>query len=102
MEIRGGRKSGFIGGGERHDIYLNNVVYQGDVQELWLGKAIFKKGEHDLKYQVSCKEHGPRSGKISFRATDESLEITNRKYPTYRRALKTRLMGRVERRSREY
>lgn len=34
MEIRSGRKSGFIGGGSRHDIYLESVVYEGDVQEL--------------------------------------------------------------------
>lgn len=97
MEIRSGRKSGFIGGGRRHDIYLENVVYEGDVQELWLGKAIFTEGKHDMKYQVSCKEHGPRRGKISFEVEDGEVKITNRKYPTYRRQLKTRIFGRVER-----
>ncbi|TVT95150.1 hypothetical protein [Haloferax volcanii] len=97
MEIRSGRKSGFIGGGRRHDIFLENVVYEGDVQELWLGKAIFSEGEHALKYQVSCKEHGPRRGKISFEIADGEVKITNRKYPTRRRQLKTRIFGRVKR-----
>ena len=97
MEIRSGRKSGFIGGGSRHDIYLENVVYEGDVQELWLGSAIFDEGEHDLKYQVSCKEHGPRRGKISFEVEDGEVMITDRKYPTRRRQLKTRIFARVER-----
>lgn len=97
MEIRSGRKSGFIGGGRRHDIYLENVVYQGDVQELWLGSAIFTEGKHDLKYQVACKEHGPRRGKISFDITDGDVEIIGRSYPTYRRRLKTWLCGPVER-----
>lgn len=69
MEIRSGRKSGFIGGGRRHDIYLENVVYEGDVQELWLGNAVFTEGKYDLKYQVACKEHGLRRGKISFNFT---------------------------------
>lgn len=97
MEIRSGRKSGFIGGGRRHDIYLENVVYENDVQELWLGKAIFDEGDHDLKYQVSCKEHGPRRGKISFRIENGKVEVTGRTYPTRRRALKTWVFGRVER-----
>lgn len=97
MEIRSGRKSGFGGGGRRHDIYLENVVYERDVQELWLGKAIFDEGEHDLKYQASCKEHGPRRGKISFEVEDGEVTITGRKYPTRRRQLKTRIFGRVER-----
>lgn len=97
MEIRSGRKSGFIGGGRRHDIYLENVVYEGDAQELWLGKAIFDEGEHDLKYQVSCKEHGPRRGKISFEVEDGEVTTTGREYPTRRRQLKTWIFGRVER-----
>lgn len=97
MEIRSGRKSGFFGGGRRHDIYLENVVYEGDVQELWLGKAIFDEREHDLKYQVSCKEHGPRRGKISFEVEDGEVRITGREYPTRRRQLKTWIFGRVER-----
>ena len=96
-EIRSGRKSAFVGGGRRHDIYLENVVYEGDVQELWLGSAIFDEGEHDLKYQVSCKEHGPRRGMISFEVVDGEVVITDRKYPTRRRQLKTRIFGRVER-----
>ncbi|QLH83795.1 hypothetical protein [Halosimplex pelagicum] len=97
MEIRSGRKSGFIGGGRRHDIYLENVVYEGDVQELWLGKTIFNEGRHDLKYQISCREHGPRRGKISFKVEDGDVRITNRRYPTHRRQLKTWILGRVER-----
>ena len=97
MEIRSGRKSGFIGGGRRHDIYLENVVYEGDVQELWLGEAIFNEGEHDLKYQVSCKEHGPRRGKISFEVEEGEVTITGREYPTRRRQMKTWVLGRVER-----
>jgi len=97
MEIRSGRKSGFFGGGRRHDIYLENVVYEGDVQELWLGEAIFDEDEHDLKYQVSCKEHGPRRGKISFEVEDGEVTVTRREYPTYRRQLKARIFGRVER-----
>lgn len=36
VEIRSGRMAGFIGGGRRHDIFLENVVYEGDVQELYL------------------------------------------------------------------
>lgn len=55
MEIRGGRKVRFFGGGCRHDVFLENVVYEGDVQELWLGSALFTDGEHELKYLVSCK-----------------------------------------------
>lgn len=97
MEIRSGRKSGFIGGGRRHDIYLKNVVYEGDVQELWLGSAIFTEGKHDLKYQVACKEHGPRRGKISFNVTEDDVKIIDRSYPTRRRQLKARLFGPVER-----
>lgn len=97
MDIRSGRKSGFIGGGRRHDIYLENVVYEGDVQELWLGTAMFKQGKHELKYQVSCKEHGPRRGKISFEVENGEVTITGREYPTRRRQLKTRIFGRVER-----
>jgi hypothetical protein len=97
MEIRSGRKSGFVGGGERNDVYLENVIYECDVQELWLGNAIFDEGEHDLKYQVACKEHGPRLGKISFCVKDGTVQITNRKYPTRRRAVKTWIFGRVER-----
>ena len=97
MDIRSGKKTGFIGGGVRHDIYLENVVYEGDVQELWLGGAIFTEGQHDLKYQVSCKEHGPRKGKISFEITDGEIEVTSKKYPTYRRWLKNRLGASVER-----
>lgn len=97
MQIRSGRKSGFIGGGRRHDIYLENVVYEGDVQELWLGRAIFDEGKHDLKYQVSCKEHGPRRGKISFEVRNGEVTITGREYPTRRRKLKTLVSGRVER-----
>lgn len=97
MDIRSGRKSVFIGGGRRHDIYLENVVYEGDIQELWLGRAIFDEGKHDLKYQISCKEHGPRRGKISFEVEDGEVMITDYKYPTRRRQLKTRVFGRVER-----
>jgi len=97
MEIRSGRKSGFLGGGRRHDIYLENVVYEGDVQELWLGRAIFTEGKHDLKYQVACKEHGPRRGKITLKVTKGDIQILERVYPTYRRRLKTRLRGPVER-----
>lgn len=97
MEIRSGRKSGFLGGGRRHDIYLENVAYQGDVQELYLGRAIFDEGKHDLKYQVSCMEHGPRRGKISFEVEAGEVTITGRKYPTRRRQLKTWIFGRVER-----
>ncbi|WP_394743070.1 hypothetical protein [Natronococcus roseus] len=102
MEIRAGRKTVFVGGGSRHDIYLDNVVYEGDVQELWLGVSVFTEGRHDLKYQVACKEHGPRNGKISFDVTvdgdgDVDVEIIERDYPTRRRQLKTRWFGTVER-----
>jgi len=97
MEIRGGRKSGFIGGGRRHDIYLENVVYEGDVQELWLGRAIFREGEHALKYHVACKEHGPRKGTISLEVSDGEVKITQRSYPTYRRRVKAWLRGPIER-----
>ena len=97
MEIRSGRKSGFVGGGHRHDIYIENMVYEGDVQELWLDNAIFTEGKHDLKYQVSCKEHGPRRGKVSFSVSDGEVEIIKKEYPTRRRRLKTKLFGPVER-----
>lgn len=97
MEIRSGRMTGFLGGGRRHDIFLENVVYEGDVQELGLGKAIFTDGNHDLKYQVCCKSHGPRTGRISFEVSDGDVNITKRKYPTHRRRLKTCIFGKVER-----
>lgn len=101
MEIRSGRKSGFIGGGHRHDIYLENVVYENDVQELWLGPAIFTErgdGKNDLRYRVCCKEHRPRIGRISFdMEEDDEVRITGREYPTRRRRVKTWLYGRVER-----
>ncbi|MDB2242661.1 hypothetical protein [Halorubrum ezzemoulense] len=80
---------GFFGmKGERHDLYIENALYEGDIFKLYFGGCAFENdGKYTLKYTVACKSHGPRKGKIVFTVEDGEVEI-NHKYPTKLRRIR--------------
>lgn len=91
LDIRSGMKGGYIGGGRRHDIYVENPVYEKDVMKMYFGETIFdSEGTHELKYSVACRTHGLRKGKITFEVRHNKITVT-KNYPTLLRNLKARL-----------
>lgn len=91
LDIRSGRKSGYVGGGRRHDIYVENPVYEKDVMKMWFGTSIFnEEGKQELKYTVACRTHGLRKGKIIFEIDSGKMTI-EKKHPTKLRKLKQRI-----------
>jgi hypothetical protein len=91
-DVRSGRVMPFIGGGQRHDIYLENSVYSGDVLPMFFGSTEMDDGEHCLHYTVSCRAKGPTSGHIRIRADDGDIEILEHDYPTTRRNILSHLL----------
>ncbi|WP_254532777.1 hypothetical protein [Natrinema gelatinilyticum] len=91
MDSRSGRRIGFMGGGRRHDIFFENVVYERDIHKLYYGKAIFSSEQtHEIKYTIACRTHGLRQGQITIEMEDGELAAT-RAYPTVWRQLKAYL-----------
>lgn len=91
MDTRSGRKMGYIGGGRRHDVFFEGVVYEQDTFQLYYGETGFEKEQtHEIRYTVACRTHGLRQGKITIEMDDGELEVT-RAYPTVWRQLKSYL-----------
>lgn len=90
--IKEERTSGFIGAeGERHDIYVENTVYEQDIATLYYDHRRFTEdGCYEVEYTVACDGHGPRSGKVYFCIDDGTLTI-QREYPTCWWKLRCRL-----------
>lgn len=91
MDTRSGRKMGYFGGGRRHDVFFEGVVYEQDTFELYYGEAVFDEEKtHEIRYTVACRTHGLRQGKITIEMDDGDLEVT-RAYPTVWRQLQAYL-----------
>jgi hypothetical protein len=88
LEVRSGRRIGFVGAGMRHDMFFENAVYERDVHKLYYGEAIFEReGRHEIKYTVACRNHGLRQGKVTLELDDGEIDVT-KAYPTLLRQLK--------------
>ena len=83
LMIKEERTFGFFSSeGERHDIYIENTVYEQDVATLYYDHRQFtEEGCYEVEYMVACNGHGPRTGKIYFCINDDDLTI-RREYPT--------------------
>jgi hypothetical protein len=101
LMIKEERTFGYLGSeGERHDIYVENAVYEQDTATLYYDHRRFTEdGCYEIEYMVACNGHGPRTGKIYFCINDDTLTI-RRKYPTRWWKLRRKLGWRLPKQSR--
>lgn len=92
LMIKEERTFGFIGSeGERHDIYVENTMYEQDTATLYYDHRRFTEdGCYEVEYMVACNGHGPRTGKVYFCIDDDTLTI-RREYPTWWWSLRRKL-----------
>lgn len=84
------RTYGFMGAlSERHDLFIENIIYQQDIFSLYYDHPRFKKdGCYKVEYVVACKGHGPREGALYFCVDGQNLTI-HREYPTKWRSFRS-------------
>ncbi|WP_459987926.1 hypothetical protein, partial [Natrinema sp. JCM 9743] len=83
LKIDEERTYGFIGAkSERHDLYIENIIYEGDIFSLYYDHPKFANdGCYKVEYVVACNSHGPREGSLYFCIDGQDLTV-HRKYPT--------------------